>query len=276
MSTKPNPVSEKSTIALAGSIWFSSGDQKWGSEKRMALLAAIDHEGSITAAAKRVGLSYKAAWDAVDTMNNLAGEPLVNRSTGGSRGGGATLTARARELINLYQALSREHERFMAQLAAGGGPSSRNLELIQHMMIQTSARNKLPGTVDRVVHGAVNDEVILKVGDGSEIVASITSESASNLNLHPGKRALAFIKASSIIVGLGAGSMVLSARNQLPGRIVRITQGAVNAEVSIQLDSGPTIAAMVSRDGIADMKLAEHMEVYAIFKASSVMLGVLD
>ncbi|MBF6617039.1 MAG: TOBE domain-containing protein [Candidimonas sp.] len=276
MSTKPNPVSEKSTIALDGSIWFSSGDQKWGSEKRMALLAAIDHEGSITAAAKRVGLSYKAAWDAVDTMNNLAGEPLVNRSTGGSRGGGATLTARARELINLYQVLSREHERFMAQLAAAGGPSSRNLELIQHMMIQTSARNKLPGTVDRVVHGAVNDEVILKVGDGSEIVASITSESASNLNLHPGKRALAFIKASSIIVGLGAGSMVLSARNQLPGRIVRITQGAVNAEVSIQLDSGPTIAAMVSRDGIADMKLAEHMEVYAIFKASSVMLGVLD
>ena len=276
MSTKPKPVSEKSTIALDGSIWFSSGDQKWGSEKRMALLAAIDDEGSITAAAKRVGLSYKAAWDAVDTMNNLAGEPLVNRSTGGSRGGGATLTARARELIQLYQVLSREHERFMTQLAAAGAPSSRNLQLIQHMMIQTSARNKLPGTVDRVVHGAVNDEVILKVGDGSEIVASITSESASNLNLHPGKRALAFIKASSIIVGLGAGSMVLSARNQLPGRIVRITQGAVNAEVSIQLDSGPTIAAMVSRDGIADMKLAEHMEVYAIFKASSVMLGVLD
>src|SRR5690606_9760733 len=134
MSTNPNPVSEKSTIALDGSIWFSSGDQKWGSEKRMALLAAIDDEGSITAAAKKIGLSYKAAWDAVDTMNNLAGEPLVLRTTGGQRGGGASLTARAQELIRVYQLLHGEHERFMARLAAVNAHASHNLELIQHMM----------------------------------------------------------------------------------------------------------------------------------------------
>lgn len=276
MSHNYSSAAQKSTIELEGSIRIGSGGQKWGSEKRMALLAAIHEAGSITAAAKKVGISYKAAWDAVDSMNNLAGEPLVRRSTGGARGGGANLTARAHELLDLYQQLSREHERFMARLAPAGSPNLRNLELIRHMTVQTSARNKLLGTVDRIRHGAVNDEVVITVGDNSEIVASITSESVQNLGLHPGKRALAFIKASSIMVGLAAGHGALSARNQLPGRVVRIAQGAVNAEVSIELASGPIIAAMISLESVTDMRLQDGQDAYAIFKASSVMLGVLD
>src|SRR5690606_38680024 len=66
-----------SDVELAGSIWFRSNQHNWGSQKRMALLAAIKEKGSITAAAKAIGLSYKAAWDAVDTMNNLTGQALV-------------------------------------------------------------------------------------------------------------------------------------------------------------------------------------------------------
>lgn len=242
----------------------------------MALLQAIGEAGSISAAAKQIGLSYKAAWDAVDTMNNLAGEPLVLRSTGGQRGGGATLTPRAQELLQLYQALNQEHQRFMAQLAKASTPSAQNLELIQHMMIQTSARNKLLGTVERIKPGAVNDEVTLDIGDGLQIVATITKESVQNLNLHPGKRALAFIKASSVIVGAPGGELRLSARNQLPGHISRIVTGAVNAEVSIELPAGQVIAAILSQESLEAMDLQEEQTAYAIFKASSVMLGVLD
>lgn len=263
-------------VELSGSISFRSGQQSWGSQRRMALLHAIGQEGSISAAAKKIGLSYKAAWDAVDTMNNLAGEPLVLRSTGGHRGGGATLTERARELIQLYHALNQEHERFMAQLVKASTQSAQNLELIQHMMIQTSARNKLLGIVDRIKPGAVNDEVTLTIGDGIQIIATITSESVQNLGLQPGKRALAFIKASSVIVGAPGGDLKLSARNQLPGRISRIVPGAVNAEVCIELESGQVIAAMVSLESLDTMGLEEEQAAYAIFKASSVMLGVLD
>src|SRR3546814_6569187 len=141
----------------------------------MALLAAIGQEGSITAAAKKIGLSYKAAWDAVDTMNNLAGEPLVRRTTGGQRGGGASLTSRAQELIRVYSLLHAEHERFMARLAAVNDQASHNLELIQHMMIDTSARNKLTGVIRQIRPGAVNDEIILELNDDTHIVASIRS-----------------------------------------------------------------------------------------------------
>lgn len=261
---------------LTGSIWFRSSNQNWGSQKRIALLAAIGTEGSITAAAKKAGLSYKAAWDAVDTMNNLAGEPLVLRTTGGSHGGGASLTARAVKLIELYQAMSLEHERFMARLAKAAMPSSDSLELMQHMMIQTSARNNLAGTIKAIKPGSVNDEVILDVGSDLEIVASITKESVQSLGLQPKKKALAFIKASSVIVGLPGNGLKLSARNQLAGKISRITAGAVNAEICIELKQGSVIAAIITNESLKNLVLKEGDPAIAIFKASSVMLGVLD
>lgn len=276
MSKKSDHAPGRPALELSGSIWFRSGDQDWGSQKRMALLEAIDQEGSITAAAKKVGLSYKGAWDAVDTMNNLAGEPLVLRSTGGQRGGGATLTPRAKALLATFRALNAEHERFMARLASVSRQAPDNLELIQHMMIQTSARNKLAGTVQRIKVGAVNDEITLKLNDDTAIVASISSESTVELGLCVGKRALAFIKASSVIVGLPGGDTRLSARNQLAGRIVRIVEGAVNTEVSIALRGGQVLTAMLSRDSALSLELREEQPAYAIFKASSVMLGVLD
>ncbi len=93
------PAPDHTGIELTTTLSLSSGEQRWGSERRMALLAAIDTEGSISAAARKVGLSYKAAWDAVDMMNSLAGGLLVERITGGKRGGGALLTTRARELV---------------------------------------------------------------------------------------------------------------------------------------------------------------------------------
>ena len=242
----------------------------------MALLAAIETEGSITAAAKAVGLSYKAAWDAVDTMNNLAGEALVLRVAGGQGGGGATLTPKAKELIALYRTLDREHQRFMAQLANISAAPSRDLELLQHMMIQTSARNKLAGVVRSVAPGAVNDEVTLDIGETLSLVATITHESVESLGLREGRRVLAFIKASSVMVGLPTAGLALSARNQLQGRICRILPGAVNTEVSIELDQGIVIAAMVSSASVAEMSLHEEQAACAIFKASSVILGTVD
>lgn len=276
MSSVETPEAKLTEIELSGSIAFRSGGRNWGNENRMALLAAIGTEGSITGAARKVGLSYKAAWDAIDGMNNLAGEPLVTRTTGGKRGGGATLSARAHELLRLYEVLNREHERFMARLTAASESSSHNLELMQHMMVQTSARNRLLGTVKHVKHGVVNDEVTLSIADGLDVIASITSESVQNLELSVGRRALAFIKASSVLVGTPDGDLRLSARNQIKGRVTRIVEGAVNADVTLELVSGHTITAMLSIDGLRALRLKEGAEAYAIFKASSVMMGVAD
>src|SRR3546814_19481874 len=104
-------------LELDGSIWLRAGAQTWGGKSRIDLLTQIDATGSISAAARVVGMSYKGAWDAIDAMNNLAGEPLVLRATGGKGGGGARLTERAHKLVATFRALEPEHRRVMAPLA---------------------------------------------------------------------------------------------------------------------------------------------------------------
>lgn len=260
-------------LELEGAIWFRSGARDWGGKDRIALLAAIGEHGSITAAARAVGLSYKAAWDAIDAMNNSAGEALVERAAGGKGGGGTRLTARAEKLIRTYRALEAEHQRFVAWL--GTQADAEDLDVMRRFMVKTSARNKLFGKVEAVRAGAVNDEITLRLPGGQAIVSTITHESAETLGLAPGVEAFALVKASSVLIGVPDPHALLSARNQLPGTVARVVPGAVNAEVVLDLDGGGTVAAIVPNTAIADLALAEGERALAIFKASSVIVGTL-
>lgn len=69
------------------------------------LVEAIDRCGSISGAARDMGMSYKRAWDLVDTMNKCFREPLVVTATGGSRGGGAQVTAFGHLVVRRYREL---------------------------------------------------------------------------------------------------------------------------------------------------------------------------
>lgn len=69
------------------------------------LLEAIARSGSISAAARSMGMSYKRAWDLVDTMNRSFKQPLVATAKGGQQGGGAELTAFGQEVLCRYREL---------------------------------------------------------------------------------------------------------------------------------------------------------------------------
>ena len=174
-------------LELGGSVWFQAGAQTLGGASRIALLAAIGETGSITSAAKAVGMSYKGAWDAVDTMNNLAGEPLVVRSTGGKGGGGTKLTPRAVKLIDTFRAVEREHRRFLERAGAAIEGFATDWDLIGRIGVKTSARNQLYGTVSAITRGTVNDEVSLALPGGHTIVAVVTHESTETLGARSGR-----------------------------------------------------------------------------------------
>lgn len=260
---------------FTSSLSLRTGENTWGSARRMALLAAIGEQGSISAAARSIGISYKAAWDAIDIMNNMAGEPLVLRSTGGHRGGGATLTPKAVELLDLYQTYDRLHQRFMARIGRLMPTAATQMELLQTMMMQTSARNQLPGTVTAIKTGAVNDEIHLDIGQGQSVVASITRESTENLGIRVGQKVLAFLKASSIMIGTTDTRGTLSARNQLLGTITQVIPGAVNAEVRLELPQGLALTATITLDSTQRLHLEAGQQAYALFKASSVMIATV-
>lgn len=260
-------------MALQGNVWMTIDGQKLGGRERMDLLAAIAEHGSITAAAKAVGLSYKGAWDAIEAMNNLAGEPLLERLAGGKGGGGTSLTARGQQLVENFAKIDDAHRRFVAALSSQSHALADDLLLIRNLTMKTSARNQFSGKVVTVTKGAVNDEVVLAFTGGQQIVATITRDSCDSLALAPGVTAWALIKASSIIVVTEIEGARFSARNQLSGTISRIQEGAVNTEVSIELAGGATIAAIVTRESATALALAVGMPATAIFKASAVILG---
>lgn len=86
---------------------------------KIALLDAIDREGSISGAARVLGMSYPRAWGLVEALDGIIGEPVVTRAPGGKKGGGAALTDAGRALIARYRAVEEA-----AQDAAGPMPKS--------------------------------------------------------------------------------------------------------------------------------------------------------
>ncbi|HEL4268722.1 TPA: TOBE domain-containing protein [Stenotrophomonas maltophilia] len=259
-------------LELQGNLWLSIAGQSVGGRGRFALLGLIDACGSISQAAKRMGMTYKNAWDAVDAMNTAAGEPLVARSVGGRGGGGARLTGRGHQLIARFEEVERAHRTFLQSLQATPG-LDEDLALIRRIGMITSARNQFHGRVSALATGAVNDEVQIEVAPGLALVATITHGSVESLGLAVGVPAYALVKASSVIVAQGEDARY-STRNQFAGTVERITEGAVNDEVVVDIGHGCSVVAVITCGSTAALELREGSTATVLFKASSVIVGV--
>lgn len=139
--------------------------------------------------------------------------------------------------------------------------------------MKTSARNYFQGYIAQITNGAVNDEVALKLESGTIVTAIITHESTERLGLKVREKAFALIKASSIIVATDMQKFKLSTRNCLTGKVSKVTPGAVNSEVCIDLGSGVILAAIITNESCQSLGLKAGDEATALFKASSVILG---
>lgn len=249
-------------------------------DTRIRLLEAIDAHGSISQAAKAVPLSYKAAWDAVDAMNNLADEALVERSVGGKHGGGTRLTDYGHRLVALYRAMEEEYQDTLNRLAVklgeeGEGDIRQFRGLLRRMSMKTSARNQFVGKISALREGAVSFEVSIRLDDRNELTAIITRESAENLELAIGKEVHAFVKASSVIL-LTEQGMRTSARNHLWGTVDRVHEGTVNSEVALALPGGRIITSIVTHDSVGSLGLVIGTPACAVIKASSIILATFS
>lgn len=135
-----------------------------------------------------------------------------------------------------------------------------------------SARNQLKGKIESIQEGAVNAIVTLKTAGGDTITSNISIEAVKELDLAPGKEAVAVIKATEVMIGIG--EMKLSARNQLAGEIVKIQEGVVNSIVTLKTDGGSTVSSTISISAVKELGLASGIKAKAIIKATSVMIAV--
>ena len=260
---------------VTGGLWLDRKGKSFLGGYRIELLESIDRVGSITRAAKEVGLSYKAAWDAIDAMNNLAEEPLLIRAIGGQHGGGSSLTQHGRDVVRLYRMMESGYQRLLNRMQAQVHDADKLGELLKAITMKTSARNEFRGKVKRVRKGAVNADVILDLGDGVEIFANITNEAVQDLDLRKGRDAVALIKSSFVLLSPDP-DIRISARNRLSGKIAKVIRGAVNSEVKLGLAGNRTLTAIVTNDSVKELGLKEGSECCALIKSSHVLIAVND
>jgi molybdate transport system regulatory protein len=256
-------------------IQLRKGEKARVGPDRIALLERIDATGSISGAAKAVGLSYKGAWDAVQALNGLFRRPLVEAHPGGAAGGAARLTAIGQAVVLAYRKVETDLAAAIGELEEHLAEELSPVErVIRSFSVKTSARNALRGVVSEVTEGAVNAEVVLKVSDAVQIVAVITNRSVKDLGLEPGREATAIIKSTFVILAKGEAPLAVSARNRLVGTVQRHETGAVSDEVVLDLGDGKTITATITRESGETLSFQPGDRAQALIKASHVILAV--
>lgn len=212
------------------------------SDKRIDILRGIGRSGSISQAARDASVSYKAAWQAIDTLTNLAGVPLVERAVGGAGGGGASLTPQGVQLLELSEALdvarAAVQQRWRASLGAGTGSDTSADSIaelgVTRLSLRTSMRNQLPATVAAIDTIGPISRVVLQLGDDAAVTARITRESTELLGLTIGMHVVALCKATAVRVRrAGDAAAAAQPSNRIDGKVTSVERGDEGDEVSL-------------------------------------------
>ena len=106
---------KEGNFSINGSLWMEGSGPRFFGPGPVELLNHIEETGSINQAAKKMGMSYKKAWEMVSRLNEIVGSPMVITATGGEKGGGSSISEEAKQLIEYYQSLRERFRKFMEQ-----------------------------------------------------------------------------------------------------------------------------------------------------------------
>jgi molybdate transport system regulatory protein len=239
---------------------------------RIKVLEAVAEHGSISQAAKATGFSYKGAWDAVTAINNLLPSPAFVLKAGGRSGGGAEVTAEGRKLIEAFHRLEERLTRISSAIALDGLEGLDDF-FLWSVGFQISARNVFQAEVVKVEAGPVDVEVVLRLSDQLPLHAIVTNDALEELDLKPGRRALALVKSSFVELSR-VDAPPLYERNRLLGRITRRIDAAPRSELLLDIGGGKSLTAVISHARAETLGLVEGDEAAAQFAPENVILAI--
>ncbi len=263
-----------SNVEFTAPLWLNKNRKAFLKSRRIELLEKIAELGSISKAAKAAGMSYKGAWDAVNSMNNLADKPLTRNKTGGCNGGGTFLTEEGRNLIRMFRMVESEQSKTLHNIEKKANDLDRAFNLMRRISMRISAKNVFFGLVSRIQVDNFLAEVCLDLKSGCQISSVITAESVETLGLAVGETAYAVIKASSVMVSSDLGETRLSASNLLHGKVVSLRTDAVMGQIILDIGEGDTLSATITADGAGHLGIREGDKACAVIDASNVIIGI--
>ena len=262
-------------MSIRAHVTFEADNASPMGRERIRLLEAVARAGSISGAARAIGITYKAAWDALDAVNNLFGRPLIAAQAGGRRGGGAALTPEGVRVIETFHRLEAELARTLKTLEpdlSGTGISATTL--MWNFLMRTSARNALRGTVIAVVEDAVSAEVTLALSEGTTLTSVIPRDSVRDLGLFAGREAVALIKSSFVLLAPAGEVGRTSVRNRLEGTVSRREDAAINTEITLEIGGGKTLTAVITTGSADELGFRVGDRALALIDAAHVILAV--
>lgn len=245
------------SLQLAGALVHAVAD------KRVEILRGVGALGSISQAARDAGVSYKAAWQALDTLSNLAGAPLVERAVGGAGGGGARLTPAGLQVLQAADEVARAREAVLDRLAQRSGLPAT----VAGLGLRTSMRNHLPSRISALKRSGGAFDVTMDLPGGGTLVSRITRESVQLLQLAKGQEVLALCKATAVDVRALADPARV---NVLAGTVSRATRAGAAGEVALSLAGGAQIVGFAP----AGQALRRGAAAYAHMDPSAVVIAL--
>ena len=258
-------------MKIDGRFWLTKEGKSFLGSGRIELLERIDKTGSILAAAKEMKMSYKAAWERINSMNEIADQPIITRTTGGRGGGGTVLTPYAHELIATFKRFNELHRQFIDRFAEAGSDPERLARILSRTFLTTSARNQLPATVAAIDTNHIQATLTLALNNSDKLRATITAKSVKNMGLAIGCDAYAVIKSSDIQI-VPEHPSTESIDNILSGTIESIETSGENVEITFRLDGGALLIAVEKQDLIQSLHVG--LRAYAIISPLHIMIGL--
>jgi len=227
-------------VKIDGKLWIDINGQGTASHGRIKLLELVGETGSIKKAAETLGMSYKAAWETINTLNSIYGKNLVERKTGGRGGGGTTLTEQGRTLIKTYNHYATIHELYLTDIT--------QMNCIEAVITNITEGYSTARTLKGDIITCVRLDKEIKAGDSVSL----------------------FIKPSDIILMKGR-DFETSARNVLKTSVKSIIENDGKSEIILKTERDETFTTKITSTSAEKLKIVKNAEVYALFKTTSVL-----
>ena len=258
---------KKSTFSLASDLILRNKEEDLLSHKKMQLLENIIVYGSISKAAKELGVTYKTAWGWIDKMNALSPKPLVKKISGGKDGGGTLVTAYAKELISIYEEVEALHNKHLHTL------EESFTHLYEDEQNQSFTFSRLDAEVKDISIKADKAIFLLKLSCGSEISAQAPVSFVEVNALRLGSSVSVLIESDTVSVSKSLEKEI-SSRNKLTVKVHEISIHEDDVLLSLDLGDAQYLTSRITYKSYIDLQIKEGDELRAVFKAYNVTLFV--
>jgi molybdate transport system regulatory protein len=231
-------------MKVDGSLWIDINGLGAAGHGRIRLLEFIAETGSIKKAAEAVGISYKTAWDSINSLNTVFGSDLVERKTGGKGGVGTSLTNAGLELVKTYNYYSRIHEIYLSDI---------------------SQLNRLEAIITELNEGYA----VAETASGDKLACVLMDE-----GIKIGGRVSLFIKPSDIIL-ITSKDFEASARNILKTCVTDVKNDGKTAEIALSTEKGTALKVRITSESASKLSLKTGRNIYALFKTASVLAAAI-